>query len=450
MGAVSSKLAKNQVSKRTKLLSVPMILILLCGFFLPWGPGMQKVATLYISKVFAAFGFLLIIYWFLFARDKFNVFPPFFNYFVLFIVLHTFITHFLLSSEGWIFKYLEHEYKAGGIGFLKVRESLGIQAARVFIFILLSYAVAYFLKNDNDRRVTVMTLAYGAGLTATIMIGGFVYVSALAAGTDTRLSAGFLDPNCFGSHAFSVIFLSLLIVLRPKLNIVVKLLATGYILIAMLGLLSSSSRSALLALCTGFMVILIYMPGLRKKIRFASVSLLLAVAIFALVPQNYREILKARVSIERLLADQRGKGRLKLWPEYLKQTPKYFLTGNGLGQAEEVLKDSPIHAYSPHNEYLYVLVQYGIVGLLCFFLALWQLWQRVRYRMHQYKTTARDAVYLGFFSAWLVFIFLVDAHIARNWWFSLGIIAAYGCSRIRTNRADSEDVTPITGKPTQM
>lgn len=440
MDTASSKLGQGLVSKRTKLLSVPMILILLCGFFLPWGAGTQKFASLYVSKLFAAFGLLLIIYWTLFARDKFKVFPPFFNYFILFIALHIFVTHFLISSEGFTFEYLGF-YKFQRTDFIRFSESFGIQIARVFIFILLAYAVAYFL--ENDSRVTALALAYGTGLTVTMMIGGYVHVSVLPTGTDTRLSAGFLDPSYFGSNAFSVIFLNLLVALRPKLNIVAKLFATGYILIAMLGLLSSSSRSALLALCIGFMVILIYMPGILKKIRLVSVSLLLAVAIFALVPQNYRETLKARISVERLLADQKdqgGKGRLELWPEYLKQTPKYFLTGNGFGRAVEALEDSSVLRYVPHNEFLSVFVQYGIVGLLCFFLALCQLWKRVRYRMHQYKTTARDAVYLGFFSAWLVFICFYNVETVRNWWFSLGIIAAYACSRTRVNCNSSEDV----------
>lgn len=83
-------------------------------------------------------------------------------------------------------------------------------------------------------------------------------------------------------------------------------------------------------------------------------------------------------------------------------------------KAEEVAEDSPTYAYNPHNEYLYVFVQYGIVGLLFFFLALWQFEKRVRHRIHQYKTTARDAVYLGFYSAWLVFICFYNAETIRT------------------------------------
>ena len=55
MDTVCSKLGQGLASEKTETFPISMVLIILCAFFLPWGAGMQKVATIYISKVFVAF-----------------------------------------------------------------------------------------------------------------------------------------------------------------------------------------------------------------------------------------------------------------------------------------------------------------------------------------------------------------------------------------------------------
>lgn len=119
-----------------------------------------------------------------------------------------------------------------------------------------------------------------------------------------------------------------------------------------------------------------------------------------------------------------AKGRIGVWEEYWEYIKPSFILGRGLG-ANKV-----ISTYSPdfksfnhlHNEFLQVLLELGIIGLL---IIIYGVWDFFRIKNKSKEDIILKAVFLGF----LVQSFtLFPAHL---WMTSSLAMFVYGCSYIR-------------------
>ncbi len=113
-----------ETSDRLEITNSPLRLLLLISsaFFLSWGPGLQKVSSFNLSKLFPIFAALLIVYWLFFAREKFRSFPPVFNFFIIFILLHTLVCYIFFHIEEFTFSYTSTIYTQAEIGRASCRE----------------------------------------------------------------------------------------------------------------------------------------------------------------------------------------------------------------------------------------------------------------------------------------------------------------------------------------
>lgn len=414
---MDNKPIKSSTSELPKLIS--STLILLCAFFAPWGSGTQHIASFDLSKIFVGLAVLLIFYWLLFVKHKFRCFPKYFNYFLLFVALHTLIVYVLIFPYELKFGYTGVSYLQGG--FIKVQEAKGIVIARFVIFALFGYALASLLK--TEKQLIALSLSYSAGLATIMIIGG--YSALYGGGSEMRFSGGFLNPNAFGLTAVTSFFLNMIVLTRRYLKNWIRVFSRFFLGVTLLGVLLSGSRGAMLGLFIGFVILLIYVPNLKRKIRLVFGLLMIGAVVSFFVPQIVWETLKSRTSFERIRQD-RGAKRIDIWTDYLREARHYMLLGRGMGHSTDAIKESYTFRLSvTHNNYLATWVQFGAMGLLLYLCGLYQLWEKVSGHGLKRKRTTFDVVFFSFFLAILVMLFFGDYYGCRDLWIFFGIMAAY-------------------------
>lgn len=165
MTTLSAKTSNLLNSSKKKKIYLSSVLLILCAFFASWGAGLQNIASFDVSKIFVGFCILLILYWLVFAKHKFRAFPRSYNYFILYIILHTLIAYTIFVPEELGFGYLG-ESAARAEGFVVKQESYSIQIIRMFLFIFFAYAVASFVR--TQKRLVAIAIAYGVGVLLSV------------------------------------------------------------------------------------------------------------------------------------------------------------------------------------------------------------------------------------------------------------------------------------------
>lgn len=381
---------------------------------------MQKIANFDISKIFVVFAVILVLHWLFFARHRFKTFPRLYNYFILYIILHTIIVYTVFVPEELGFGYLG-EVPARAKGFVVQTESSLIQILRMFIFMFLAYAAASYIK--TKKRLHVVSLAYGLGLFLSSMLGSYYHLN--RAGTISQFAGGFLNPNFYGVTAMTAVWLSLYVAVVCKKNLWIRILAIILFGISVYEVLRSVSRASILALCVGLVVMLLFIRGLKRKIQFIILVAVIGLPLLFGISNEVTQDVYGRFSIN-FLRDSSGSSRLDIWSEYLSACSKYVLTGIGIRRSKVAIEDFTKFETprATHSTYLETLVEFGIVGFVLFISALWQFWRKLT-SLHVNSKEYGDAVFLGFFVSWCV-AFLFHAQFGtRSLWLSLAIIAAY-------------------------
>ena len=145
-----------------------------------------------------------------------------------------------------------------------------------------------------------------------------------------------------------------------------RLISFCALAITVLALLLTMSRSALLSM---LVLIIVFLVRLRLYRRLMPVILLGSVLLAAMPASFFRRIQEA--------GETGGAGRLDLWKAGLEMFKHYPWVGTGLGNFVIVYQQyagySPkFHGFArnPHNTYLDVLVELGILGLVLFLIAI--------------------------------------------------------------------------------
>ncbi|MFC5472180.1 O-antigen ligase family protein [Cohnella suwonensis] len=132
--------------------------------------------------------------------------------------------------------------------------------------------------------------------------------------------------------------------------------------------------------------------GLRNKMKFFMVVFISIVLLLSTI--FYFEPVKSRffegdTSMSIGAIPINAMGRTQIWETVLQSFWLSPIVGNGAGAAEEVLKQKLITETQPHNDYLRILHDYGIVGfsfwVIAFvglLLATWRSWRTADYLNH--------------------------------------------------------------------
>lgn len=424
----NSTSAQSDLLKKKIFLS-PIILIL-CAFFAPIGIGMNQLAGFDISKVFVGSCFLLILHWLLLSRRKFDAFPRAYNYFILYIIIHTIVVYTLFVPKELDFGYLG-EVALGGEGFTIKEESRSLEVFRIFLLVFFAYAVASYVK--TKKRLVMLALAYGIGSFFMSVFGNLCVTS--QSGGVIQFSGGFYNPNYFGAYAITAIWLNLAVILMPKQKVWIRVVAMLLVLAALVAVLRSISRGTILALFVGIACMVLFLSSVKRKLQIIFVGCVLGTCLFLAVPDSLTEDIYARINLDRI-REKGGSYRLAVWSEYLSRYQEYLLVGTGMRRSAKAIQYSApwaLERKKTHNTYLEALVEFGIVGFLLFLIALRFIWQKLVI-LHSSRKLLIDAVFIGYFVSWLTMMFFNNHYGSRCLWLSLGIMAAFFQQNLTTRQ----------------
>ncbi|MFH1037857.1 MAG: O-antigen ligase family protein [PVC group bacterium] len=400
----------------------PIRLVLLLGvaFFISWGPGLQKVTTsLNLSRIFPVFALALVIYWLILGRQRFRAFPLPYNLFLIFVLIHTVVGYLFLFPGDFTFGYTGVMYNQAE--YYLYAPSHGIMVVRFFLFSLLAYAVSSLLKNRWE--LCLFSLAYGLGFVFSIFLGGHETVDAIQG--FARATGGFLSPNALGITGLVCCFLNLSVFLGRGVGWRGKAAGLFFVLAGIYGMLASVSRNTLFAFACGGLVITYYLP-LLKKLRWAVGLCCLLLAAIGLLPGSIIQTMPGRLSVENI-QESNWSMRRDIWSDYLREGKRYFFLGLGLDRSIEAVRETYTSDSEgpviPHQTYLQLLVEFGIVGLLLFLAALWAFIGRGISLASPRAPGMENAVMLGLLAALAVYGVTGSILGERTVFLALGIIA---------------------------
>ncbi len=247
-----------------------------------------------------------------------------------------------------------------------------------------------------------------------------------------RLTVSFVGPNLFAAWLIMMIFIILgLLLSRQPRKFMPRRLGLGILALFLLLCIGLTySRGAWLGFLVGLIIIAGYkIIGLSKRAKVLSMSLIivLAIGVSFLLPSTIKGRVESIGTIE-------GSSlfRLTLWQEALDIIEDFPLFGAGLNTYMAVSSRYSTPAggqgeFYPHNAYLHMAAEIGLVGLVCF---LWILtsWYRL---VTQALRKDADPLLLGLVSG--ISAFLVQSFFDVNFyslrlvvlfWFMLGLAAA--------------------------
>ena len=214
-----------------------------------------------------------------------------------------------------------------------------------------------------------------------------------------RATGSFADPNSFAALLLILLPLFVIVAAVPRLTLILRVLAL-YISLMLLGAIVFSQVYWAIAAGTILLVLVPWfcLRSLKRRLFYSIAGLVLSsiltIAVFDNIPR-FRDGLLHALTLE-------GEGvRLLLWREALAMTGENPITGVGAGafgasfeQSPRVfLADIPV---TPHNDYLLVLSQLGIMGLVLFgappVLILYKAWNRWRQEPHLLRLRDKQGI----------------------------------------------------------
>ena len=325
---------------------------------------------------------------------------------------------------------------------------------RAFFGKELKFIAIYFMLVEtinNKKRlqgIFVAIIASAALITVDAAVQYFRGVDFLRGYPYSRLTASFISANGFAAWLIVIIpvFLGLLAVgkiISKKLKIILAALT----LILIIYLVMTYARGAWLGFLIGFLLVAWYIvrsATFKMRMLYLVVSICLLV-IFLFLPQPIKNKVTAigriKFKIEDATINQRIKStvkmddgsvffRTKVWKEALRIIRDFPVTGSGLNTYSIVARNYKSvegGGIYPHNSYLQMAAETGLVGLFAFLWVLFKFFQTGLKNLNQKK----DFLVLGFLAGILAFlvhaffdVHLYSLQLVVLFWFMLGLSVA--------------------------
>lgn len=385
------------------------------GFFATCGEELKKIFDFDMAKIYIFLIAGLIFYWFFRIKRRF-VIPGYLSLFLMFVFIHTLITYGLIFRSEFTFAdprfytLSNPDPHVLGVNY-EQPESVGISVLRQFLFILSCYAFCAALQ--TKKLLLDFVLAYSVGLSIVI----FISLSSFDISVGDRVSGGVADPNAFGFSGAMLAFLATIFIRDSEVSFLQKLFLSFSLILGIAVVFLSASRGAILCVGVGFLASLCTSKISFEKIVLLIFTCVIAIVLLAIVSSQVKIggtlIDQDRYSLNGALADH-GAGRTDIWHDYLQPVAvkKFLITGVGFGRTVEAIRETYTYELKvTHNNYLGILVNYGIVGFILFCAAVVQIWNII-----QVPTIH------GLFVMWLISGFFLDTFAIRETWIILAIV----------------------------
>jgi len=248
------------------------------------------------------------------------------------------------------------------------------------IGLLIFYVIASSYKiNEKEFNILKYCIFIGAIIASLYSIYDFIIGKTLFQRATITLNDQVMNPNAL---AFALLMpLSICTGMMIKQNErIKKLLLITIFGVMLLAIFLSGSRKCLLG---AGVIFIVYSFLAQKRVTFWIIAIAIGSIIISFVPD---------MIVERAmhLVKDRGAGRLDIWTVGLKGLEKYFLLGAGLDNFPAVYDQYMDYAphfvgfrRGPHNIYLSVIVELGIVGLSLMFFMIWKHYRAIQSRVTQ-------------------------------------------------------------------
>ena len=253
-----------------------------------------------------------------------------------------------------------------------VSSALARVPTAVALFMLYFVVACYRVDRQELSFVFLMTILGGiaaAGYSVWQFTHGIRGIGALGSYAARATLAGddrFANPNYFASSLLLPLSLAMGLFLSAK-KLSTRVFMLGAVATIGFGVLLTMSRGVLAATAA---MMLVYFYRFRIRITALIPVALLALLLFAMPDLFFARVQESVAS--------RAQGRFDIWRVGLEALKHYGLWGAGLGNFPNVYdvyagmapNFMKMHR-SPHNAYLGVWVETGILGLAAFFIAGW-------------------------------------------------------------------------------
>ncbi|MEK7791487.1 MAG: O-antigen ligase family protein [Deltaproteobacteria bacterium] len=296
-------------------------------------------------------------------------------------------------------------------------------------YFLLFIAISEFLKKNPPllKRIGVVFLVSFAlvmldsliqFVTGTDVAGKKLQIIYIEPKDRMRISASLSHPNCFGTYligAIPFLFASFVYCFKNKMK---SLLCGTLVLLSLIALYFTYSRGAFIALIISVLATLLLW---KKKI--ALIVFAASLIFVFLAPSPFTQSLRQSFNFS-MNASGSIKDRLRLWKSAIDMVQERPLLGWGLNTYTEVnplfVKD--FDAWYPHNCYLQMASEIGLVGLASFLILLISFFLSFYRGFLSAKSPFEKLIAAAFLTSFLAMAF--HAFVDTNF-YSLPLIALF-------------------------
>jgi len=233
-----------------------------------------------------------------------------------------------------------------GIGFLK-----GYLTGFLIFFICI---------NVVSKEADIHKIVYAFPLFGAIL-GGWLYHNVSTAGTLTKavVSISWGHSNYLATFFVFLIPMTIGLLLYKKNSLLVRCSLSASLILMIIGLISTESKSAIIAF-TIALVILLFKIFPKNKLKVISIIILLGLIVI-LHPAT-KVVFHKMYAALRLRSLSR---REIIYQGAIKTFLAHPLIGGGLGSLQHYMKQFTGRAsYKAHSEYLHILAEMGVIGLI--------------------------------------------------------------------------------------
>lgn len=285
-------------------------------------------------------------------------------------------------------------------------------SSKAFFGKTIEYALLYFIVVDTlntKRRIKYAVIAIIISISTLVINAGFQYFNGFdlfrhfSIGEDHRLRASFPNANSMSGWLILVIpVLASVAFLKKGLRPFKKTSLMIISFLAIICLVLGYSRGALLGFLIACMFILTYY---RKKALSLIVFLIITLLFVVLTPLKnmyYLNVFSGPGSVSVFI-------RIDLWKRILAMIADYPLLGSGLSTYVPIIgrygKDFYRDTSYPHNSYLHIAAETGLVGLFAFIWIFVTLFNTAYRTLRKTKAKSEDNIELvGFLSGLTAFL----------------------------------------------
>ena len=246
------------------------------------------------------------------------------------------------------------------------------------VSLLLLLPILYISKFSYDSiRISLITFLFSMFFSSVISIADNIYLIEFTRNWTWSAFMKYTEHNIYLSFC---ILITLYLIHRVKINLKYKYLFAFSIMVYLSSLILEAGKMG--QITTVFGIIFFYIFHYIKNIKKLVFSLL-SVLVICFITYNNSNLIQERYTIE----DQRETFRISLLKNSIELIKKNIIVGNGAGSFSDKFSEinennAKIIRYghkTPHNNYLYVWIELGVLGLIIFIFIFFYHYQELIY-----------------------------------------------------------------------